>query len=216
MVKEGRGKGLATGDIATVRFTGTVAETGQVRAARSESFVGSALHRYPVSCPHHIVPLYHTYYMVRSPCVSYVRVMHALHTLGELYSANRPHTSCSSLPCTSFLHLYSVCFAFFLHFHTLFTSGTTCLFHVLRILRVLQSNSHVIAFVLCDITPTCTTVAHWADSSLASTYANLRASRPPLIVETLILDSAQALAWRLVWSDISLVSRVPGDLACGW
>lgn len=30
MVKEGTGKGLATGDIATVRFTGTVAETGQV------------------------------------------------------------------------------------------------------------------------------------------------------------------------------------------
>eukprot|EP00752_Nemacystus_decipiens_P006297 g5677.t1 len=30
MLKEGSGKGLATGDIATVRFTGTIAETGQV------------------------------------------------------------------------------------------------------------------------------------------------------------------------------------------
>lgn len=30
MVQEGDGKGLATGDIATVRFTGKVAETGQV------------------------------------------------------------------------------------------------------------------------------------------------------------------------------------------
>ncbi|CAM9130989.1 unnamed protein product [Ectocarpus sp. 4 AP-2014] len=30
MIKEGSGKGLATGDIATVRFTGTVAETGLV------------------------------------------------------------------------------------------------------------------------------------------------------------------------------------------
>lgn len=30
MLKEGGGKGLTTGDIATVRFTGTVAETGQV------------------------------------------------------------------------------------------------------------------------------------------------------------------------------------------
>lgn len=34
MLKEGSGKGLATGDIATVRFTGTVAETGQVRRRR--------------------------------------------------------------------------------------------------------------------------------------------------------------------------------------
>lgn len=31
MVREGTGKGLATGDIAMVRFTGKVAETGQVR-----------------------------------------------------------------------------------------------------------------------------------------------------------------------------------------
>lgn len=32
IVQEGKGKGLATGDIAMVRFSGTVAETGQVRA----------------------------------------------------------------------------------------------------------------------------------------------------------------------------------------
>lgn len=33
MLQEGEGKGLATGDIAMVRFTGTVEETGQVKHA---------------------------------------------------------------------------------------------------------------------------------------------------------------------------------------
>lgn len=31
MTREGAGKGLVTGDIATVKFTGTVEDTGQVR-----------------------------------------------------------------------------------------------------------------------------------------------------------------------------------------
>lgn len=39
IVKEGDGKGLATGDIAMVRYTGTVVETGQVRVFMSRSLL---------------------------------------------------------------------------------------------------------------------------------------------------------------------------------
>lgn len=36
MIAEGEGKRLMTGDIATVKFTGTVVETGQVRPQNRE------------------------------------------------------------------------------------------------------------------------------------------------------------------------------------
>lgn len=41
MIREGDGKGLATGDIAMVRFTGTVEETGQVSRESCRALVGT-------------------------------------------------------------------------------------------------------------------------------------------------------------------------------